>query len=269
MATETILLAFFLFMTIAALYSSVGHAGASGYLAIMALLPFATDAIKPTSLILNCVVALIASIKFIRAGWFDRKVFLPLIVTSLPMAFVGGSLTIGPAYFKLFAGFFLIISAVLLVVKQYFRSEQAPIRPLPLPLALVLGAVIGLLSGLIGVGGGIFLSPILLMGNWATVRNASGVAALFILCNSLAGLAGQLAPLFIPKNAIPGLVGQVSALSNLDHTIFFWLPAVVVGGLIGSYFGTQKFNNHIIIGCLFLVLLSAGLKFVLVDFGKV
>jgi uncharacterized protein len=252
MTTESFFLAFFLFMTIATLYSSVGHAGASGYLAIMALLSFAPDTIKPTSLILNCVVALIASVKFIRAGWFDRRIFLAFVATSLPLAFVGGYLTISPQYFKLFAGVFLIFSAVLLFVKQYLSARQAEVRRMPLAVGLVLGSIIGLLSGLIGVGGGIFLSPILIMGNWATVKNASGVAALFILCNSLAGLAGH-----------------VTALNKLDHTLLYWLPAVIIGGFIGSYLGTKKFNNKVIIACLFLVLISAGLKFVLVDFAKV
>jgi uncharacterized protein len=118
---------------------------------------------------------------------------------------------------------------------------------MPFVYGLIGGSFIGLISGLIGVGGGIFLSPIIIMANWTSVKNASGVAALFILFNSLAGLAGH-----------------IFAFNKLDHNIFYWIIAVLTGALIGSYLGTIKFDNKIIITCLFLVLLSAGLKFLLV-----
>jgi len=122
---------------------------------------------------------------------------------------------------------------------------------MPFLYGLIGGSLIGLISGLIGVGGGIFLSPIIIMANWTTVKNASGVAALFILFNSVAGLAGHLL-----------------ALNTLDHYMFYWIIAVVIGGLIGSFLGTVKLNNKIIITCLFFVLLTAGLKFLLIDFVK-
>lgn len=251
MTTDILILAFFLFLIIATLYSSVGHAGASGYLAVMALLSFAPETIKPTSLVLNIVVASIASVKFIRSGYFDRKIFIAFILTSIPLAFLGGYITMSPKYFKLMAGIFLIISALLLIVKTYLKPQQSAPHPMPTAYGLIIGSVIGLVSGLIGVGGGIFLSPILIIANWTTVKNASGIAALFILCNSIAGLAGHL-----------------TALPTLDPNIGYWIVAVVIGGLAGSYLGTIKFNNKMIITCLFLVLLSAGLKFVLVDFLK-
>lgn len=238
-----------LFLIIATLYSSVGHAGASGYLAVMALLSFAPATIKPTSLILNIVVALIASVNFIRAGRFDRKIFTSFIVTAMPMAFIGGYISISPKYFKLVAGCFLLISAHLLVIKQYIKPPSESPREMPLQWGLVFGAMIGLVSGLIGVGGGIFLSPILLIGNWITVKNASGVAALFILFNSMAALAGHM-----------------TALYTIDYDMFYWIMAVLIGGIAGSYLGTIRFNNKIIITCLWIVLLSAGLKFVFVDF---
>jgi uncharacterized protein len=167
------------------------------------------------------------------------------------LAFLGGYITISPKYFKLMAGIFLIISALLLLVKTYIKPQQATPQPMPVAYGLTIGSVIGLVSGLIGVGGGIFLSPILILANWTTVRKASGIAALFILCNSIAGLAGHL-----------------TAMPTLDPNIGYWIIAVVIGGLAGSYFGTIKFNNKMIITCLFLVLLSAGLKFVFVDFLK-
>ncbi len=252
MNPETIVLLFFLFLIIATLYSTVGHAGASGYLAIMALLSFAPESIKPTSLILNVVVAAIASIKFIRAGCFDKHIFLAFIITSIPLSFMGGYLTISPKYFKLIAGLFLIFSAFLLFFKTYLNAkENRKTKQMPFAYGLILGSIIGLISGLIGVGGGIFLSPLLLLTNWTTVKNASGVSALFILLNSLAGLAGHF-----------------SALHHIDGNIFIWVIAVLIGGFIGSYLGTIKFNNKIIITCLFLVLLTAGIKFVFVDFSN-
>jgi uncharacterized membrane protein YfcA len=256
LTTDHIILAIFLFLIISILYSSVGQAGASGYLAVMALLSFAPETIKPTSLILNIIVATIASIKYLRADYFDRKIFIVLIITSLPMAFLGGYLPITPKFFKLLAGFFLIVASILLLVKEYFNKPEAPKSEPPniqmtVTFGLITGSIIGLISGLIGVGGGIFLSPILIMGKWTTVKKASGITALFILFNSVAGLSGHLA-----------------ALNKIDHNIIYWVSAVVIGGLTGSYLGTIKFNNRVLVTCLFLVLIAAGLKFVFIDFVK-
>jgi len=235
-------------MTIAALYSSVGHAGASGYLALMALLSFAPETIKPTSLILNIVVATITSIKYLKAGYFDRKIFFTFIITSVPMAFLGGYLTLSPKYFKLIAGLFLVVASFLLIIREYVKQTETTIKPMHVAYGLTIGSVIGIVSGLIGVGGGVFLSPIIISANWTTVKNASGVAALFILCNSLASLSGNMV-----------------AINKVDHNIIYWVAAVIIGGVLGSHLGTVKFNNKIIIACLFLVLLTAGLKFLLVD----
>ncbi len=240
-------LTFILFFIVSTLYSSVGHAGASGYIAIMALLSFSPESIKPFALILNSVVAFIASVKFIKAGYFDKKIFYAFIFTSIPFAFIGGYITINPIYFKVFAGIFLIISAILLVFKTYIKPLNSEIKPIPFYLCLLIGVIIGLLSGLIGVGGGIFLSPILIMTNWTTVKKASGIAALFILFNSLAGLFGHL-----------------TVIHEINKSIFLWISAVILGGILGSHLGTKKFNNKVIISFLFLVLLSAGFKFVFV-----
>jgi uncharacterized membrane protein YfcA len=251
LTSEHIILVIFLFLIISILYSSVGQAGASGYLAVMALLSFAPESIKPTSLILNIVVATIASIKYLRADYFDRRIFIVLIVASLPMAFLGGYLPITPKFFKLLAGLFLIVSSVLLLAKEYFNKPEAQTKRMTVTYGLITGSIIGLISGLIGVGGGIFLSPILIMGKWTTVKKASGITALFILFNSVAGLSGHLV-----------------ALNKIDHNIIYWIGAVVIGGLTGSYLGTIKFNNRVMVTCLFLVLLTAGLKFVFIDFVK-
>ncbi len=160
MTVEFIILVFCLFLVIATLYSSVGHAGASGYLAVMALLSFSTESIKPVSLVLNIAVALITSIKFIREGFFDKRIFLAFIITSLPMAFLGGYITISPKYFKLMAGIFLVCSAVFMLLREYLKPSSDKQCKMPFYQGTILGSVIGLFSGLIGVGGGIFLSPI-------------------------------------------------------------------------------------------------------------
>lgn len=237
---------FALFLFVAFVYSSVGHAGASGYLATMALLSFPLIEIKSTSLILNIIVASIASYKFISAGYFDKKVFFSFAATSIPAAFIGGAITLDPYWFKIFAGLFLILSAAALVLRVK-RINQDKTSEVNLYTALIVGAVIGLFSGLIGVGGGIFLSPLIILMGWTSLKKTSGVAALFILCNSIIGLAGHM-----------------YSNSFHVHNIYYWIAAVVIGGYAGSHLGSTLYNNKILIGILFVVLCSAGLKFLLV-----
>ncbi len=245
MTTGFILLAFFLFFLVALLYSTIGHAGASGYLAIMAWLSFAPDSVKTISLVLNVFVAAIASYKFIQSGYFDKKIFLSLIITSIPAAYLGGSIHPNPFWFKLFAAMFLMLSAVLLLIKGFSKPAQIAAYQAPiLPLLMITGAIIGFISGLIGVGGGIFLSPIIILFGWTDVKKAAGVSALFIFCNSLAGL-----------------VGHVDSLIHIDYTITWWTLAVILGGFIGAHMGTKKMNSKAILICLFLVLFSSGIKF--------
>jgi uncharacterized protein len=246
MEQEMLAATFGLFMLVAFLYASVGHAGASGYLAVMALLSFPIASIKPTSLVLNIVVSLIASYKFISAGYFNRRVFLSFAITSIPFAFLGGYIKIDPAYFKVFAGVFLLISAALLVIRGYLKPSEET-RPVNLFLSAVLGAAIGLLSGLIGVGGGIFLSPLIILMGYAKVKDASGIAALFILCNS-----------------ILGLLGHYASLQSVDSQIWWWIAAVILGGFGGAHLGSRKFNSKFIVTVLFVVLITAGLKFLIV-----
>lgn len=237
-----------LFSSIAALYSSIGHAGASGYLAVMALLSFSPETIKPTSLILNITVALISSVTFLRQGYFDRKIFMPLVLTSIPAAYVGGYLELSPVVFRTLAGIFLVLSSLLLLTRHFLKTSESQVRQMSLTAGLASGSVIGFFSGLIGVGGGIFLSPILILLNWTDVRKASGIAALFILVNSVSGLAGHY-----------------SSLEKLDPNVLYWILAVAAGGFLGSWFGTRKFDKRLIISCLFLVLFSAGIKFIFID----
>ncbi|MBN8692057.1 MAG: sulfite exporter TauE/SafE family protein [Bacteroidetes bacterium] len=248
MSLSFIIAAFVLFFVIAALYSSIGHAGASGYLAIMALLSFASESIKPTSLVLNIIVAAIASYRFISQGYFDKRIFLAFVVFSVPASFVGGLIILPAFYFKMFAGIFLIVSAFfLLIKKQKTNEETKEVKNLWL-MSAIFGTIIGFVSGIIGVGGGIFLTPLILMFGWTRVKNVSGISALFILLNSISGLLGHL-----------------SSIQKVDTNIFYWVGAVIGGGFLGSYLGSKKFNNRVIIYCLFIVLLSAGLKFIFVD----
>lgn len=246
MAAQYIILAFLCFLVISFLYSTVGHAGASGYLALMALLSFPLISIKPTSLALNIIVSAIGTYKYIKADCFDKKVFIAFSITSIPLAFVGGFIKLESEWFKLLTGIFLIVSAVFLLTRRYSNVEVTT-KEVNIPVALVIGGAIGLVSGLIGVGGGIFLSPIIIALGYTTVRNASGIAALFILCNSTFGL-----------------IGNYASLKYLDANAFYWIVAVVIGGYIGSHFGARKLNTTAILVFLFLVLMTAGLKFIFI-----
>jgi hypothetical protein len=229
----------------AALYSSVGHAGASGYLAAMALVGLAPAVMKPTALTLNILVALIATVRFYRAGYFSWRVLLPFALSSIPFAFVGGTLTLpGPVYQRV-VGLALLFAAYRLWMHAAARAD-AEARPVPLPAAVALGAGIGLLSGITGVGGGIFLSPILLLTGWAATRQASGVAAAFILVNSAAGLAGHLA-----------------GVRNVPESIYLWGAAAVAGGLVGTELGRRRLATVTLRRVLAAVLVIAGLKMML------
>jgi uncharacterized protein len=243
MEIDTLLILIPAFLCIAFLYASVGHAGASGYLAVMALVSLPVTMIKPISLVLNIVVSLIASYTFIRAGRFDRRLFFTFVISSMPMAFLGGYLQLDKDVFKILAGIFLLLSAALLIGKQYF-TQASEIRRVHLVTGLIAGAIIGLLSGLLGVGGGIFLSPLIILFGWTDVRKAAGVAALFILCNSILGLAGH-----------------TLSLHMIPTAIIYCILAVAIGGFAGAHFGSRSMNNRVIVFLLFLVLVTAGVKF--------
>ncbi len=230
----------------ATLYSSVGHAGASGYLAAMALFGLAPEVMRPSALALNICVASIAVVRYTRAGQADWRLVLPFALTSVPAAFVGGTISVPTSLYRPLLGAVLLVSAA-----QFARTarraavQDAGARPPPLPAALAAGAVIGLLSGLTGTGGGIFLSPLLLFAGWAPTRRASGVAAGFILLNSMAGLAGT------------GL-----SIGALPASLPFWALAAVAGALAGTQLGTRTLPVPGLRYALALVLVVAGLKFV-------
>jgi hypothetical protein len=231
-----------LILLAAFLYASIGHAGASGYLAAMALFSVAPAVMKPTALVLNILVSTIATWKFYRAGYFNRAVFVPLAVAAVPMAFIGGYVTLPAAVYKPILGVALLLAAARFFIGADRASDEAAAPPANLVLAGT-GGAIGLLSGLTGVGGGIFLSPLLLLLRWTPVKQASGIAAAFILVNSISGLAGQLAPSI-----------------SLPEWIPLWAAAAIVGGYFGAEFGSRRFNVPVLRRLLSLVLTIAGSK---------
>jgi uncharacterized membrane protein YfcA len=176
---------------VAVLYSSVGHAGASGYLAVMALLSVAPQVSRPTALVLNIFVAVVAAFQFTRAGFFDWRIFLSFAATSVPFAFVGGMIVLPTNVHKILLGAVLLIAAARLAWN--WTAEERQIVAPSVWLALILGALMGLLSGLTGVGGGIFLTPVLLLTSWTETKKAAGISAMFILVNSVSGLLGNYA----------------------------------------------------------------------------
>jgi len=242
----TLLIAALIFI-VAVLYSTVGHAGASGYLAAMALFGIAPAVMKPTALTLNIIVAAVGTFRFIRAGFFSWRTFWPFAAASIPAAFVGGWLTLPASVYKAIVGIVLLYSAVRIFFSAKTADERET-RSVPIGGALVWGAAIGLLSGLTGVGGGIFLSPLLLLMRWAKTKETSGVSVTFILVNSIAGLLGH------------GLVAHVAAVSTLPRAAFVWAPAALVGGFIGTELGTRRLPIAGIRRWLSLVLVIAGLK---------
>lgn len=227
----------------AALYSSVGHAGASAYIAIMALAGVAPEVMRPTALTLNVIVASLASFRFVRAGLFRWRVLWPFLITAVPMAFVGGGIVLPSELYRPIVGVVLWLSAIRLFLPQRLRAETDSHDP-PIAPALIAGAAIGLLSGLTGTGGGIFLSPILLFFAWCPPKTASGIAAVFILCNSLAGLAGN-----------------VSALGNLPPTLPLLAVGAIAGGLIGTTLGI-RLSTRFVTRSLAVVLVVAGAKMI-------
>ncbi|MFN2387506.1 MAG: sulfite exporter TauE/SafE family protein, partial [Thermoanaerobaculia bacterium] len=202
MTAGTALLLGLLILCAAMLYSSVGHGGASAYLAVMALFGPSPAFMRPTALVLNLFVAGIAAVQFARAGWFRWSLFWPFAVASIPMAFLGGRLSVPDQTYRRILGGVLLFAAVRLALR-FASSAETAVRPLPVPLAMALGAVIGVLSGLTGVGGGIFLSPLLLVGRWADPKPTAAVSAAFIWVNSLAGLLGRPAAIaLLPPSTV-------------------------------------------------------------------
>ena len=232
---------YILLLVVAFLYASVGHGGASGYLALMALFGVMPAFMKPTALLLNLFVSLTAFIFFFRGGYFKWKYFLPFALASIPMSFLGGMISLDANLYKKLLGILLLIPIARLIFLP--NSSKGEMKELHTPTAIVIGVIIGFLSGLIGIGGGIILSPLLLLLKWTDQKQTAAISAMFIFVNSLAGLGGQLTK---------GI--------ELQPELLTFVGVAFVGGSCGAWFGAIKFNQQVLKYILALVLLLASIK---------
>lgn len=238
---ETIYLFYILLFLVAFLYASVGHGGASGYLALMAIFSIAPDVMKPTALLLNLFVSLTSFIQFYRGGYFRMKLFLPFALASVPFAFIGGLVTIDASVYRQVLGWLLLLPVVRFLFFSNIQVEVQKKHSL-LP-AIAIGAGIGFLSGLIGIGGGIILSPVLLLLRWADMKQTAAISALFIFVNSLSGLAGQFTK---------GI--------QFTNDMYLYVIIAFAGGLAGAYFGSIRLKQGVLKYMLATVLLIAAVK---------
>lgn len=238
---ENIILFYILLFLVAFLYSSVGHGGASGYLALMAIFSFSPAIMKPTALLLNLFVSLTSFIQFYRGRHFNWKTFLPFAIGSIPLAFLGGLKTPNEDIYKKILGILLIIPIIRFLFFANIKVEE--VRKANFILSVLIGAAIGFLSGLIGIGGGIILSPVLLLLKWADMKQTAAISALFIFVNSLSGFIAQL---------LKGI--------NFSGEMYAYVVVAFVGGLCGAYFGSLKFRQNILQYLLALVLIIASYK---------
>lgn len=224
-------------------YASVGHGGASSYLMILALTGFAPDEIRPTALILNIIVSLIAFLNHRKSCVFPKKLFWQLAIFSIPAAFVGGLVVVNPTVYMNILGVLLlfpILQFVGLFPQDKFRFIKKNFWMPP-----VIGVLIGFFSGLIGIGGGIILSPLLLMLGWTNIRQTAALSALFIFVNSVAGY-----------------LGTVGLELSLNTTLGIFIPLTIISGMLGSYYGAQRFNVRVVKNLLTLILAGAAIKFI-------
>ncbi|MEN5234119.1 sulfite exporter TauE/SafE family protein [Sphingobacterium faecium] len=232
---------YLILFVVAFLYASVGHGGASGYLALMALYGVAPQEMKPTALFLNLFVSLTSFIQYYRGKHFKKDIFIPIALASIPFAFLGGMLSIDDHLYKTILGILLLLPII-----RFFFFKQVPDDRLVAPvkwISVLLGAIIGLLSGMIGIGGGIILSPILILLLWTNQKQTAAISAAFIFVNSLAGLGGMLTQ-------------GISLSSNM----ILYIVIAFSGGLLGAYMGSKKFNQEVLKYILATVLLMAAYK---------
>ena len=248
MFVDTLPLLLSLLFCSALLYSSVGHAGASAYLAVMALLSVAPEVMKSTALALNLCVASFVVVRYGRAGLISPGIALACLVGSIPMAFIGGGWSLPGHVYKPMLGAMLLLAALRLAWPTPPAADNGALRPVSLPLAALIGALIGLLSGLTGTGGGIFLSPLLIFLRWVEVRKTLGTAALFILCNSAAGLAGNL-----------------TAVGQLPAELPWMILSVMLGAWCGTWLGLARLAPGGLRRMLAAVLTIAGIKLALLS----
>ena len=238
---DTIIIFYLLLFLVAFLYASVGHGGASGYLALMALFSISPEVMKPTALLLNLFVSLTAFIQFYRAAHFRWKIFLPFALSSIPLAFVGGLVMVDADVYKRILGILLLIPIMRFIFFGNIKTGE--IKESNPTLSLAIGGGIGFISGLIGIGGGIILSPILLLLKWTDQKQTAAISALFIFVNSAAGLGGQ-----------------VTKGISFSNDMYIYVAIAFTGGICGAYFGALKFKQSILRHVLALVLLVAAWK---------
>ena len=238
---ESFILFYILLFFVAFLYSSVGHGGASGYLALMAIFSITPDVMKPTALLLNLFVSLTSFIQFYRGKHFNWKIFLPFAITSVPMAYLGGWIGLKDDLYKKMLGILLLIPIARFLFFANIKVEE--LKKSNFYLSMLIGAAIGFLSGLVGIGGGIILSPVLLLLKWPDMKQTAAISALFIFVNSLSGLTGQLTK---------GI--------NFSNDMFLYVAIAFAGGICGAYFGSLKFRQTILKNLLAVVLLVAAWK---------
>ena len=226
---------------VAFMYAAVGHGGASGYLALMVLWSFPVSTMKPTALVLNLFVAAISFIAYARKGHFNSKLFLAFALTSIPMAFLGGMIEVDASIYKKILAVLLVFA--ILKMLGVFRKENDQIKNVPLWQGLLVGAGIGFFSGMIGIGGGIILSPLILIMGWGRMKEAAAVSAAFIWVNSAAGLTGHFCR---------GV--------TIEPMVFILIPIALIGGLLGGYLGSTRFDNLLLKRMLAFVLIIACAK---------
>jgi len=233
-----------LFPIVAFLYAAVGHGGGSGYLALMALFGVSVAIMKPTALVLNLFVAGISFYHYYKSGYFNWKLFYPFAIGSIPAAFIGGYLNVDPLIYKKILGIFLIFAVLRMM--GLLGNDQGGKLKIKFLLALSIGMTIGFFSGLIGIGGGIILSPILIIFHWANMKETAAVSALFIWINSLAGLGGLL-----------------MSGASIPLMAFFLVLLVVMGAWAGAYYGSKLLNNNKLKKILAFILILASIKLIL------
>ncbi|WP_258105717.1 sulfite exporter TauE/SafE family protein [Marinoscillum sp. MHG1-6] len=235
---------FLILFFVAGLYAAVGHGGASGYLALMAIYGFAPEVMKPSALVLNLFVAGVSFVQYYRNGHFNFRLLLVFIITSVPMAFVGGMMIVDPIWYKRILGILLIFAVLRLSGIFGNKEEKREVQWLP---ALLLGAGIGFFSGLIGIGGGIILSPIIMLLGWGNVKETAAVSAAFIWINSFSGLLGL------------GISGNFETVNLVPY-----VSVALIGGFLGAYFGSFKWDLKLLKWCLSFVLMMASVKLILI-----
>ncbi len=234
-----------LLLIVGFLYASVGHGGASGYIAVLSLFSIAANTYKPVILIINIIVAGIGFISFNRAGYFKWKLCWPFLITSLPFAFLGSKLVLQDNIHNLLLGLAFIFPILRLSGILPSKSKQT-IQAIPLLAAVFIGAILGFAAGMLNIGGGIFLSPVLILFSWATAKESAAVSSLFIVLNSIMGL----------------LAAGLPSLASFNTNMYLWMFAAVIGGATGAYFGSNKFQQNTVRYMLAAVLTIASVKLI-------